>query len=171
MSNIVLIGFMGVGKTAVGQQLARDLGYNYLDTDELIEQTEKSSVTEIFARDGEAHFRDLETEVLRTLQDYDGFVLATGGGMVLREENVALLKKLGPVVLLWADPVDIYERVKKETHRPLLRVADPLAEIKKRLADREPHYRRAADETVNTAGKDPAEIAEEIAEWLKLKST
>jgi shikimate kinase len=165
--NIVLIGFMGAGKTVVGQALARDLGYNYLDTDELIEQTEKRSITEIFARDGEEHFRDLETEVLKTLQDYDGFVLATGGGMVMRPENAALLKTLGPVVLLWADPAVLYERVRNERHRPLLKVADPLAEIRQRLADREPHYRQAADETVNTAGKEPAEIAEEIKKWLK----
>jgi len=165
--NIVLIGFMGAGKTVVGRELARELGYNYLDTDELIEQTEKRSVTDIFARDGEAYFRELETEVLKTLQDFDGFVLATGGGMVLRPENVALLKSLGPVILLWADPETVYERVKRESHRPLLKVADPLAEIKKRLAEREPHYRQAADETVKTTGKEPAEIAEEIKKWLK----
>ncbi|MFA5113980.1 MAG: shikimate kinase [Candidatus Margulisiibacteriota bacterium] len=167
--NIVLIGFMGAGKTAVGRQLAQDLGYNYLDTDELIEQTEKRSVAEIFAKEGEAHFRDLETEVLQTLQDYDGFVLATGGGMVLRPDNVALLQALGPVVLLWADPATIHQRIKSETHRPLLKVADPLAEIERRLGEREPYYRQAAETTVNTPGKEPAEIAEEIKEWLKSK--
>ncbi|MCU0641415.1 MAG: shikimate kinase [Candidatus Margulisbacteria bacterium] len=167
--NIILIGFMGAGKSAVGQLLARDLGYNYLDTDTLIEQTEKRSVSAIFAAEGEAHFRDLESEVLKTLQDYDGFVLSTGGGMVLRAENISLLKSLGKVILLWADPATLYERVKNETHRPLLKVDDPLAEIKKRLTDREPNYRAAADETINTAGQEPAEIVEEIKQWLKSK--
>ena len=165
--NIVLIGFMGAGKTVVGQQLARELGYNYLDTDELIEQTAERSVAQIFKEDGEEYFRVLETEVLITLQDYDGFVLATGGGMVMRPENAALLKTIGSVVLLWADPAVLYERVRNETHRPLLKVSDPLAEIERRLAEREPHYRQAADETINTAGKNPAEIAEEIKKWLK----
>ena len=102
--NIVLIGFMGTGKSAVGHLLASELKLDYLDTDQLIEQTEDRTIAEIFESDGEPYFRGVETEVLETLQDYDNFVLSTGGGMVLKAENVAILKTIGPVILLQADP-------------------------------------------------------------------
>ncbi len=165
--NIILIGFMGTGKTAVGKLLAAELKLDYLDTDELIERTEKRSISEIFKRDGEEAFRRLETGVLKTLQDYDNFVLSTGGGMVLRDENVALLKPLGPVVLLRAPAEVIYRRIKGERHRPLLDVADPLAEIRKILAYREPFYDRAADHTVETEALTPEGVAKEISAWLR----
>jgi len=167
--NIVLIGFMGAGKTAVGRLLAAELKLDYLDTDQLIEETEGRTIAQIFKRDGETAFRRLETEVLKTLQDYDNFVLSTGGGMVLRAENVALLKALGPVVLLRASAEVIYQRIKDEKHRPLLDVADPLAEIRQVLAVREPLYDRAADHLVETADLTPAGVAKEISEWLRSK--
>lgn len=165
--NIVLIGFMGSGKSAVGHLLAEELKMNFLDTDELIENTEGRKISEIFKADGEDYFRDLETEVIKTLQDYDNFVLSTGGGMVLREENVSLLKSMGPVILLWAGPEVIYERVKSEIHRPLLQVPEPLEEIKKRLEQREPFYRKAADFTVDTSAIDPERITKDVLQWLK----
>jgi len=169
--NIVLIGFMGSGKTAVGRRLAAELQLDLLDTDELIEKTEGRTIGQIFATDGEEYFRDLESEVLKTLQDYDHFVLSTGGGMVLRTENVARLKSLGPVILLWADPERIWHRIKHEAHRPLLKVADPEQEIVRRLAAREPFYRQAADQIVDTSKLDVAQVSEEIEKWLKSKST
>ena len=147
--------------------LANQLKMNFLDTDELIEKTEKRSITEIFNKDGEEHFRKLETEVLKTLQDYDNFVLSTGGGMVLKEENAALLKQLGKIILLWAEPEVVYRRVKNETHRPLLKVADPQAEIKKILELRAPIYNKAADYKFETGSKPPEEITQEIIKWLK----
>ena len=165
--NIILIGFMGVGKSAVGQQLAGERGLNFLDTDELIEKTEGRAISEIFKTSGEEHFRELETEVLKTLLDYDNFVLATGGGMVLREENVKMLKEMGPVILLWADPEAVYARIKNETHRPLLNVQGPQAEISKILETRKPVYERAADFKVDTSKLSPAEAAKEIIDWLK----
>jgi|YNPNPStandDraft_1061719.scaffolds.fasta_scaffold150716_1 shikimate dehydrogenase len=169
--NIILIGFMGVGKSAVGHLLAKELKMSFLDTDELIEKTEGRTIAEIFKTEGEEYFRNLETEVLETLQDYDHFVLSTGGGMVLREENVSLLKAMGPLILLWAPPEVVWERVKNETHRPLLNVPDPLAEIKKILEFRTPIYERVADLKVDTSGKSIDVVAQEILTWLKSRST
>lgn len=169
--NIVLIGFMGSGKTVVGRRLAAELRLDFLDTDELIEKTAGKKISEIFAAEGEEYFRDLESEVLKTLRDYDHFVLSTGGGMVLRAENVALLKGLGPVVLLWTDPEKIWHRIKHEEHRPLLKVADPEGEIVKRLGDREPFYRQAADWIIDTSKLDVDQVTEEIIKWLKSRST
>lgn len=167
--NIILIGFMGSGKSAVGHQLARELGMDYLDTDEVIERTEKTSISRLFAGKGEAYFRDLETEVVRTLEDYDNFVISTGGGMVLRDENVRLLKEIGPLVLLWADPGVIHERVRKQTHRPLLKVKDPRAEISRILGKRAPLYKKVADHVVNTDKLDVDGCVKEIKEWLRSK--
>ena len=168
--NIVLIGFMGVGKSAVGQQLAQQLGFQYLDTDELIEKKEQLSINEIFRQKGEEHFRDRETQQLRELQGKNDYVIATGGGMIIRDENVTLMKALGPVILLWSDPEMIYERVKNETQRPLLNVPDPLAEIKKILGFRMPNYKRAADLKVDTSKLTVTEAVTVINQWLKLKS-
>jgi len=155
----------------VGHLLAKELKMSFLDTDELIEKTEGRTIAEIFKTEGEEYFRNLETEVLETLQDYDHFVLSTGGGMVLREENVSLLKAMGPLILLWAPPEVVWERVKNETHRPLLNVPDPLAEIKKILEFRTPIYERVADLKVDTSGKSIDVVAQEILTWLKSRST
>ncbi len=164
--NIILIGFMGVGKSAIGHALARELKMDYLDTDELIEKTEKISINDIFAKKGEPYFRDLEAEVIKTLENYDNFVISTGGGMVLREENVKMLKEIGPLVLLWADPEVVYQRVKRETHRPLLNVQDPRAEIKKILDYRTPIYNRVADLKVDTSKLDVEECVKEIVKFV-----
>jgi shikimate kinase len=168
--NIILIGFMGSGKSAVGHRLAKKLKMDYLDTDELIEKTEKISINEIFAKKNEEHFRNLETEVIKTLQDYDNFVISTGGGMVLREENVKMLKEIGPLVLLWADPEVVYERVKKHTHRPLLNVPDPVADIKKILDKREPVYRKVADLVIDTSKMTLEEEVKKIEEFIHAKN-
>jgi shikimate kinase len=167
--NIILIGFMGSGKTTIGHLLARELKMNFLDTDELIQKTDGRTINEIFKNEGEVYFRELETEVIKTLQDYDHFVLSTGGGIVLRAENVALLKTMGPVILLWADAEVVFERVKNEKHRPLLNVADPKAEMVKILESRELIYNRAADYKVDTSKMTPQAAAKEIIEWQKSK--
>ncbi|MFH1361047.1 MAG: shikimate kinase [bacterium] len=165
--NIILIGFMGAGKTAVGQKLAAELAMDYLDTDELIEKTEQKTISEIFANDGEERFRELETRVVKTLGEYDNFIISTGGGIVLRPENVAGLKKAGPLVLLWAEPEVIYERVRAEYHRPLLKVSEPLAEIKKILNDRAKTYHQVADLKIDTSELNVSQVTEEIKQWLK----
>lgn len=165
--NIILIGFMGAGKSEIGRRLAKELKCNFLDTDELIEKSDGRKIADIFKEEGEDFFRGLETEVLGTLQDYENFVLATGGGIVLKEENVALLKSMGRVVLLFAEPEVIYARVKSKTHRPLLQVADPEAEIRKILSYRDPFYIKAADFKVDTSKLSPDEVVKGILEWLK----
>jgi shikimate kinase len=167
--NIVLIGFMGSGKSAVGQTLAKKLKLDYLDTDELIENLEKKKIKEIFAEKGEPYFRELETHVAGTLEEFDNLVISTGGGMVLKEENVKALKKVGPLVLLWAEPVTIYQRIRYDGNRPLLKVRDPLAEIKRILEERRPVYQQAADHVVNTENMDVEQVTEEIEQWLKSK--
>jgi shikimate kinase len=165
--NIILIGFMGSGKSAVGHELAGQLKMDYLDTDEIIEKTERMSISNIFDHLGEPYFRDLETNVIRTLQDYDNFVISTGGGMVLREENVKMLREIGPLVLLWADPETVYQRVRQETHRPLLNVSDPRAGIKKILDYRTPVYNKVADLKIDTSKMSVEEAVKEIREWLE----
>jgi len=165
--NIILIGFMGSGKSSVGRKLAKDLGMDYIDSDELIEKTEKMKINDIFAKKGEAYFRGLETGVIKTLEDYDNFVISTGGGMVLRQENVKMLKNIGPIVLLWADAEVVYGRIKNQTHRPLLQVPDPKAEIGKILDIRKPIYNQVADFKVDTAQLSIDETVERIKAWLK----
>jgi len=160
---------MGSGKTAVGNLLAHRLGFEYLDTDELIEKQAGASIGQIFSQKGEEYFRDLETQVLKSLENKDNLVVSTGGGMVLRQENVKILKKLGSLVLLWASPEKIYERVKEEPYRPLLKVADPIAKIKELLKLREPIYKKAADFVIDTSGLKVGQVAEEIIKWQKSK--
>lgn len=169
--NIILIGFMGAGKTVVGQLLAKELSLNFLDTDELVEAAAGKKISQIFQLDGEETFRQLETEVLKTLQDYDNFVLSTGGGIILKEENRQLLKALGQILLLWAKPEVVYERIKNEKHRPLLQVPDPQAEVLKILTEREPIYHAVANQTVETSDKTPELVTKEITEWLRSKLT
>lgn len=166
--NIILIGFMGVGKSEVGRALADKLKLNFLDTDELIEKTEERKIAEIFSKEGEGHFRELETEVLITLSDYDNFVLSTGGGIVLREENVKLLKEIGPLVLLTAREEVIMERVKSTEDRPLL-AGDKAEKIKEILSTRNPIYNKAADFTVDTSDITPEEAADKIINYVKSK--
>src|SRR3989339_1091844 len=150
MNNVVLIGFMGTGKSTVGKKIAERLGFSYIDTDEVIEKTEKKKISEIFNEYGEKYFRDLETEVIKTLQDYDHFIIATGGGMVLRDENVKMLKALGPLVLLYTNPDVIFERIKSVQNRPLIE-EDKLDKIKEILKQRDPIYSKVADFKVDTS--------------------
>ncbi|HTY13478.1 MAG TPA: shikimate kinase [Candidatus Omnitrophota bacterium] len=165
--NIILIGFMGVGKSEVGRALAARLNLNFIDTDAVIEKSEGRSISSIFEKEGEPRFRDIETEVVRTLEDYDGFVISTGGGMVLKDENVKMLKAIGPLVLLNSRPDVIHDRLQDNDDRPLLKRGDKLENITGLLAKREPFYAGAADFTVDTSDITPQEAAEEIIKWLK----
>lgn len=140
---------------------------DYLDTDELIEKTEEMSINDIFSKKGEDYFRNLETQVIKTLEDYDNFVISTGGGMVLRQENVKMLKEIGPLVLLWADPEAVYQRLKSGTDRPLLNVSDPRAEIKKILDYRTPIYDRVTDLKLDTSKLNVDEAVVGIKAWLR----
>jgi shikimate kinase len=159
--NIILLGFMGTGKTVVGRQLARRLGYRYIDTDSIIETMAKKSIPRIFAEDGEPHFRDLETRATERVAQLTRHVIATGGGIVMRDENLVNLRRAGPLVCLQAAPDVIYQRTKKDTSRPLLQTPDPRRTIKELLRQRAPHYAKA-DFHIDTSELSVAEVVEQV---------
>ena len=164
--NVVLTGYMGCGKSTVGQALAEKTGKDFLDTDAAIEEMQGCCIREIFEEQGEEAFRDMETELLRHLSETCvNTVIATGGGIVLRSENRELLKKTGQVVWLKASPEETLKRVKNDTGRPLLDSASEqeMAEkIQHMLRERGPAYSAAADRTVMTDGKSVVKILQEI---------
>jgi len=158
---------MGVGKTEVGKLLAEKLHMTYLDTDEVIEKEQGRLISDIFAKDGEGAFREMESKVLKNLAKVKDHVVSTGGGIVLRPDNVKMMKKAGNLVLLWTDPEVVCERTKKTSNRPLLNVEDPKSRIKEILAFREPIYRGVADFTVDTSRLSPEEACNKILEYIK----
>jgi shikimate kinase len=164
---IILIGFMGAGKTEVGKLLARKLRMTYVDTDAIIESEQAMTINDIFAKKGEESFRDMETGLLDKLSGLDGHVVATGGGMVLRPGNVKKLKEMGPLVLLWADPETVFERVKGAGTRPLLNVEDRKAKIREILEFRAPIYKGVADLEVNTSLLSAEEASNRIMKFVK----
>lgn len=164
--NIILTGFMGVGKTSIGTRLARDLGYTFVDTDELIEVDQETTITEIFAQKGEPYFRDVETRIIQTVLENGNQVVSTGGGAVIRDENREAFKEAGLVVCLTARPEVIYERIKRETHRPLLKVPDPMARIRDLLESRATFYGQA-DLIIDTSEKSVDEAVREIKEKVR----
>lgn len=166
MKNIVLTGFMGTGKTEVGRILAQRFGYTFLDADSIIEQEQKMSITEIFRQYGEPYFRDVESDVLKRLAERDRVVISTGGGAVLRQENIDNLRKKGIIVCLTASPETILRRTSNDSSRPLLQVEEPLQKIKELLEFRRPYYERS-DIMVDTEGKSPLDVAEEIIKRIK----
>src|ERR1041385_1319170 len=137
LHNLALIGFMGTGKSSVGQLVAGHLHFTFLDSDNLIEARAAKSISEIFAADGEPAFRELERRLVRELESRKKTVISTGGGLPVDESNLASLKSHALVVCLWASPEKIWERIRGQTHRPLLQEADPLAKIRTLLQARE----------------------------------
>lgn len=165
--HVILIGFMGSGKSSTGVALSYRLQRTVLDTDKLIERQEGRSISEIFRKEGEAYFRERETALLRELKKEKAkHIFSTGGGMPLREENRALLSELGTVVYLSVSPETVYERLKGDTTRPLLQGDNPLQKIKTLLAEREELYRQAADMVIRSDGKNTTQVADEIMELL-----
>ena len=171
-TNIVLIGFMGAGKTEVGRILAINLGFNFLDIDALIEKYEEMSITEIFKKKGEKYFRNLETKILNSIRETikgvelsgkdKPSVISTGGGMPAFNGNMKLLKNIGTVIYLKADAHTIYERIKSETHRPVLGADGfTLKSVSDKLKEREKFYEKA-DMIIYTEGLTPQAAAEEI---------
>lgn len=165
LKNIVLTGFMGTGKTAVGRELARLTGFKLVEIDAEIEKTAGITISEIFKRFGEPHFRDVETEEIKKVSTGKNLVISTGGGAVLRKENMDALRENGIIFCLWAAPETILKRTSDTNERPLLQVADPLKTITELLSRRRPYYEKA-DMMIDTEGKNPAEIAEEILEKM-----
>ena len=155
--NIVLVGFMGTGKTSVGRRLASQLRMRYVDTDDIIEQDTGRRISNIFSEDGEPAFRDLESEAVCKASKLYAHVIATGGGVVLRETNMAALKQNGIIFCLTATPEEIYRRVRHQTHRPLLQTPDALTKIRSMLEERDPYYAEA-DYRVRTTRRSFREI-------------
>lgn len=168
MGNVILIGFMGSGKTTVGLKLSYRLRRTVLDTDREIEKEEKRTISEIFAADGEPYFRDRETACLKKLTgSVNNQIISVGGGLPLREENRRLLHELGQVFYLRAKGATIYERVKNDTTRPLLQGEDPLTKIETLLEERDPFYMAAADAVITVDDKSFEQILNEIEEQVK----
>src|SRR5438093_12758333 len=155
---------MGTGKSLVGKILERQTGFRRFDTDELISQKLKMPIEDVFSTHGEESFRELETETLRSLFGEEPAIIVAGGGIVLRAENVDLLRQLGTVVWLDGDQATLRARVHSLSDRPLLQTANPGASLSELLAAREPLYRKAADLRVAVTQRSPEEIAELILE-------
>lgn len=153
---------MGTGKTSVGHTLAALLHFRMVDTDELIEVRAGRRISAIFAQDGEARFREYERQVVHELCRYRRTVISTGGGLVTDPTNMASLKTHALVVCLWASPEAIWERVRHQSHRPLLHTPDPQARIRDLLAEREGAYREA-DVLLNTEVRSVREAAQQVA--------
>lgn len=166
MRNIVLVGFMGTGKTTIATALANKLGLQYVSTDSMIEKREKRTINEIFTKSGEDYFRDVERDVVREASGLENAVVDAGGGVVLRDENMAALKSTGVVICLTADADIVMERTKKYKHRPLLNVEDPKLRIKNMLAKRAPFYAKV-DHTVDTGKFTARQVVDKIIEIAK----
>jgi len=168
--NIYLIGMMGSGKTVTGKSLADLIDYTFVDLDAEIQTREGRSIPEIFAESGEPYFRDVESSVLEDFSKQSGQVIATGGGMVLREANVRRMKETGKVVLLKASAESLWQRVRYSKDRPLLNKPDPFGTLKQVLSDRESFYENACHFSILTDGKIAEDVASEIREMLRSRS-
>jgi len=164
--NIILIGFRGTGKTTIGKLLAKQLGKEFIDADVYLEKKEGISIKDIFAKGGEALFRDIESKVIAELSILDDKVIATGGGAVLREENVKCLKRHGIIILLDADANTLYKRIRMDSHsqqrRPNLTAQGGYGEVQFLLEQRKPIYDKIADFVINTAHVSAANAAQKI---------
>ncbi|QTL98540.1 AAA family ATPase [Iocasia frigidifontis] len=162
---ISLVGFMATGKSKVGSLLANDLGYQFFDTDELIERKTGLSIPEIFQRKGEEYFRRVETESLADILEKDKIVISTGGGIVVSRFNRELLLSRTISFLLTASAEEIYQRVKGDNKRPLLSVSDPLNEIRNLLSRRAEYY-NAFTNKIDTMGKKPEVVVKKILDLI-----
>jgi shikimate kinase len=161
--NIVLLGFMGTGKSAVGRILAARLGRPLLDMDTLIEEREGRPIARIFAESGETFFRELERRLVQELAGRSGLVISTGGGVVLDSRNIDDFARSGTLVCLNASPETILRRVESESHRPLLERGDKLERIRAILAERRAAYGRVPHQ-IQTDEMTPAQVAERVLE-------
>ncbi len=167
-TSIALIGFMGAGKTAVGQVLAKKLNRRFVELDSLIEQKAGRSIPEIFQQDGEIAFRELEIEVTKEVARDKNLIIACGGGIVLNKINIDRLRKESVVVYLTASPRIILKRTLDDREeRPLLRASDKAWAIQELLKFRKPFYERAADIKINTSKLDIDSVAEQITQKMK----
>ncbi|WP_455538174.1 type I 3-dehydroquinate dehydratase [Terrisporobacter sp.] len=161
-SNIILIGFMGTGKSSVSSKLSQVLDIKKIDTDELIESQENMTIEKIFLNYGEDYFRKCETKALIELSNEKNMIISCGGGIILKEENIKIMKNQGKIVLLTATPEVIYDRVKNSNTRPILNKNMSIEYISNLIEDRKDKYLKAADIIIDTDNKNLEEICEEI---------
>lgn len=166
MKNIVLIGFMGTGKTSTGKLLASRIGYSFIDTDCKIEQVNQMTINEMFEQHGESYFRQKEQEMIKTVAAYRQVVISTGGGVVLNPENMRMLKEEGIVISLNASLDVILERTGRRHNRPLLEMEDRKAAVIELLESRLPLYAQA-NLMLDTSEFSPMQIVDQIVEYLK----
>ena len=163
--NIILVGFMGSGKSLTSNKLAGVLNRKVISTDKLIEEREGCTITEIFRNSGETYFRKVEKKIVQEVSGQNGIIVDCGGGVVLDQENMANLKKSGVVFYLSAPPERIYANIKDQKHRPLLEGDDPKAKIAELLNMRKPYYEQA--NVVIDADKPIDEIAQDVLKVLE----
>ncbi|NBX53639.1 MAG: shikimate kinase [Betaproteobacteria bacterium] len=157
----------GCGKSTVGRQLARRLDIPFVDSDHAIEQRLGCSIREYFERQGEARFREVETDVLTELARQTEGVLSTGGGSVLSEQNRALLRQTGPVFYLYASPQELFRRLRHDRKRPLLQVNDPLQRLQDLFALRDPLYRAAAHHVIESPRPSVGAMVQGVMQHLE----
>ena len=162
MKNIFLIGFMGTGKSTIARNMTRKYHMEILEMDETIVEREGMSIPDIFSKKGEMYFRDLETELLKELQEKDNMVVSCGGGVVLREQNVESMKKSGYIVLLTASPETILKRVKRDENRPLLKGKKNVKDIQELMEARREKYESAADIQICVDQTDSRKVCSKI---------
>ena len=167
MKRVVLMGFMGAGKTTIGKALSKELSCKFIDTDEMIEQEQGRKISEIFEKEGEPAFRDMETELLkRLLESKELFVLSIGGGMPVREENRAILRKIGTVVYLKATEEELIRRLSGDRKRPLLQGGTLEEKVAALMNARENIYMEIAHEELFTDDKSIEKLVKEIQEKI-----
>jgi shikimate kinase len=165
MDNIYLVGFMGTGKSSVGRELAKREKWEFIDLDELIEKREKRSIAEIFAKQKEPYFRQLEKQILKETSGRNNCVVACGGGIVMDKDNIDLMKKTGIMVCLAASPEVILKRTSQARHRPLLEVENHKERIKLLLNARAPYY-ALADSTIDTSRISVGGVTDKIIQLI-----
>ena len=164
--NVALYGFMGVGKTTIGTLLAKQLGYGFVDMDVEIEKNTGMAISEIFRVNGEAKFRELESQLVEELSRKDNLVIACGGGAIANVDNAEKLRKTAKMVYLTASVDEIIRRTSVDNSRPLLDVSNPVETASNLLAKRVPVYVKYAEITVDTTGKSPEKVVSTILEAL-----
>lgn len=164
--NILLIGFMGTGKTTVGRDLAEKLAMDYIDTDELIQGRCNMSINDIFKHYGENYFRTIEKDIIKEISNRKNTLILCGGGVVLHDENIKNLRKNGKSILLRAKASTIYQRIKDEDTRPLLKEEMSIQKIEVLLKNRDRAYYNSADIIIDTDDKSIGEISVEIINEL-----
>jgi shikimate kinase len=167
--NVSLTGFMGSGKSTVGKILAQKLRFLYIDLDRVIELSEGMVISRIFGQKGEDYFRKVESEVIYKIYNNTGCMFSCGGGVILNEKNMDIIKKSSIVVFLSVKAETVFERLKDEGNRPLLATGNREAKIREMLEFRQPLYKKYADIVIDADNITPGEAAEKIEVAIKFK--